>query len=289
MLSPPVLALLAALISAVATILIQKGLRGGGDTYTGFWINLVVGTIGLWSAVLLMGHPARPTAQAIAFFVLAGLIGTVGGRLLRFMAIEKVGASISAALNNLHPLVAAAVAIPMLGERLTVPTLAGTVVIVSGAALLSAGGRRIGYRPWQLALPLLSAMCFGVVAILRKLGLSGTGAVLGSAMNVTTAFVAFTAILLAFGRRDAMVGRGRPLAYFVAAGVAENLAVFITVVALGAGRVTVVAPLTATSPVFVLLLSTLFLRGVEKLTWRIVLGTILIVAGVYLITGWAGR
>jgi hypothetical protein len=32
-------------------------------------------------------------------------------------------------------------------------------------------------RPAQLALPVLSATCFGLVAILRKLGLSHMGAV----------------------------------------------------------------------------------------------------------------
>jgi DME family drug/metabolite transporter len=230
-----------------------------------------------------MGQPGWPSPQAVVFFVLAGLIGTVGGRLLRFVSIEKVGASISSALINLHPLVSAGLAIVLLGEPVTGPTGIGTVVIVLGAVLLSAGGQRIGYRPRQLALPVLSAVCFGVVAILRKLGLSGTGAVLGSAINVTTA------LLIASGRRDALMCRGRNLAHFVAAGITENLAVFINVVALGAGMVTVVAPLYATGPVFVLLLSFFFLRGIERLTGRIVVGTLLIVVGVYLITALAGR
>jgi drug/metabolite transporter (DMT)-like permease len=38
------------------------------------------------------------------------------------------------------------------------------------------------------------------------------------------------------------------------------------------------------SPIFVLLLSFLFLRGIERLTARVVVGTVLIVLGVYLIT-----
>src|SRR5437667_9074383 len=143
------LALVSALCSAGATILIRQGLRGRGP-YTGFWINLVVGTVGLWAAVLLTGGFGRPSAAGVAFFVLAGLIGTVGGRLLRFVSIDKVGASIAAALINLNPLVAATLAILLLGERVTVPTLVGTVVIVLGAVLLSGGGRAIGFRPWHL-------------------------------------------------------------------------------------------------------------------------------------------
>src|SRR2546427_6165798 len=134
-----VLALASAFCSAGATIFIRQGLRGRGP-YTGFWINLVVGTVGLWAAVLLTGGFGRLSATGIAFFVLAGLIGTVAGRLLRFVSIEKVGASTAAALINLHPLFATGVAILLLGERVTAPILAGTVVIVLGTILLSIGG-----------------------------------------------------------------------------------------------------------------------------------------------------
>src|SRR2546425_654582 len=189
------LALVSALCSAGATIFIRQGLRGRGP-YTGFWINLVVGTVGLWAAVLLTGGFGHPSAAGVAFVV---------------------------------------------------------------------------------------------VAVLRKLGLSETGAVLGSAVNITTALVAFTGFLLASRDRDAMACRGRSLVYFVAAGVAENGAVFLNVVALSLGTVSVVAPLYGTAPIFVLFLSFFFLRGVETLSARLVLGTLLIVLGVYLITALSGR
>src|SRR5262245_34028067 len=283
-----VLALSSAVASAASTILIRQGLRGS-TTYTGFWINLVVGTSGLWIAVLATEGFGRLTVRGVALFALAGLIGTTGGRLLRFLSIEQVGASIASALVNLNPLVSAGLAVLLLGERVTAPILVGTLVIVGGTTLLSIGGRQIGVRPGQLALPILSAVCFGVVAILRKTGLSHTGAVLGSAINASTALVAFTAFLLASGRRDEMVCRGKSLGYFIAAGVAENASVFMTVVALGLGTVSVVTPLTATGPIFVLLMSFAFLRGIERLTTRIVVGTLLIVLGVYLITALAGR
>src|SRR3989475_5542392 len=147
-----VLALASAFCSAGATIFIRQGLRGRGP-YTGFWINLVVGTVGLWAAVLLTGGFGRLSATGIAFFVLAGLIGTVAGRLLRFVSIEKVGASIAAALINLHPLFATGVAILLLGERVTAPILAGTVVIVLGTILLSIGGGEGGSRAGQITPP----------------------------------------------------------------------------------------------------------------------------------------
>jgi uncharacterized membrane protein len=115
------------------------------------------------------------------------------------------------------------------------------------------------------------------------------GAVAGTAVNALTALIAFTAFLFASGRRDVMVCRGRGLAYFVAAGFAENAGVFLNVVALGLGTVSVVAPLYGAMPIFVLFLSLIFLRGIEALNTRVVLGTLLIVLGIYLITALSGR
>jgi uncharacterized membrane protein len=277
------LALVSAILSAAATIFIRQGLRGGG-AYAGFWLNVAVGAVGLWTAVLLTGGIGRTTARGIAFFVLAGIIGTVAGRFLRFMAIQRLGAAIASPLNNLNPLVSTGLAILLLGEQVTLPILAGTVVIVAGATLLSMGGRQVGFRAWHLVLPILSAFCFGVVAIFRKIALNDIGAIAGTAINVTTALIVFTAFLIASSDRRALACDGRSLAYFVGAGLTENLSVFLTVVALGLGTVSVVTPLTSTSPIFVLLLSPLLLRGVERVTGRIVAGTVLIVLGVYLIT-----
>ena len=112
---------------------------------------------------------------------------------------------------------------------------------------------------------------------------------MGSAINVTTALVAYTAFLLASGRSEVMVCRGRSLAYFVAAGLAENVGVFMNVVALSLGTVSVVTPLYGTAPIFVLFLAPFFLRDVETLRLRVVAGTLLIVLGVYLITALTGR
>jgi uncharacterized membrane protein len=243
-----------------------------------------VGTVGLWLTVLLLAPSDRADLSGILYFALAGLVGTTAGRLLRFVSIEQVGASVSSALINLYPFVAAGLAILLLGEAVTAPILAGTAVIVAGTILLSASGSILGFRPAQLVFPFLSAVCFGTVAILRKLGLGGAGPILGFAINVTTALVAFTASLAAAGHlRHARCER-RSLGPLIAAGVFENAGVLCTVLALRVGSVSVVAPLAGITPLFVLGLSWLFLRDVESVDVRLVVGTSLIVLGVYLIT-----
>jgi uncharacterized membrane protein len=185
---------------------------------------------------------------------------------------------------NLSPLVSSALAIVLLGEDVTLPILGGTLVIVAGTTLLSSGGRSSGVRARQLIVPLLSAVCFGIVAVLRKMGLAGMAPVPGFAVNVTAALIAFTGFLIGSGQSAAMLCRRQSIVYFVVAGIAENLSVLLIVVALTVGSVSVVAPLASVSPIFVLVLSFFFLRGIELLNTRIVVGTVLIVAGVYLIT-----
>lgn len=282
--TPHVMALASALCSATATVLIQRGLRRS-NFFAGFWINVLVGMIGLWSAVFLLVPREEYTWRAVPYFVLSGVLGTSAGRLFRVVAIEKVGAPVAASINNLSPLIATALAIVLLGERVTPPILAGTLVIVLGTVLLSLSGTQGGFRARHLVYPFLSASCFGVVAIIRKLGLAEAGPLFGSAINITAAMVASTAFVLASGHRGALRCDRRSLLYFVGGGIAENGGVFLVLVALGLGGVSVVIPLAGTAPLFVLLLAFLLPSGEARLGWRIVLGAVLVVLGVFLLTG----
>jgi len=283
-LTPHVIALASAVCSAAATTLIQRGLRRS-NFYAGFWINVTVGVVGLWSAVLLLVPRSDYTWRAVPYFVVSGVVGTAAGRLFRVAAIEKVGAPVAASINNLAPLISTGLAIAILGERVTPPILAGTLVIVLGTILLSLSGRHVGFRPRDLVYPFASASCFGVVAIIRKLGLDVAGPLFDSAINITAAMVAASAFVLASGNRRALRCDRRSLLYFVAGGAAENTGVFLVLLALGLGEVSVVIPLAGTAPLFVLFLAYLFPSGAAKLGWRVVAGAVLIVLGVFLLTG----
>src|SRR5688572_19245751 len=155
----PVLALASALVNATSTILVRRGYQRYG-VYTAMWINLAVGTAGVWAAVVATGGMGPLSPASVAYFALAGLVGTVAGRLLRFKSIETVGASTAAAVVNLSPLVSTLLAIVFLGERVTAPVLVGTIVIIAGTTLLSTSGRGFTVRLRTLLLPLLSAACF---------------------------------------------------------------------------------------------------------------------------------
>ena len=48
--------------------------------------------------------------------------------------------------------------------------------------------------------------------------------------------------------------------------------------------VVVVAPILAMNPLTAILFSQIFLRGMERITWRVLIGALLVVAGVIIIT-----
>ena len=277
------LALAGALCSAAATIAFRQGLRSS-NTYAGLWINLTVGVVCVWVAIWFTVPLSAMHARALPFFIGSGLLGTVAGRFFRFKGIEKVGAPVAAAINNLNPFISTGLAILLLGEQVTLPILLGTCVIVLGTILLSTSGRYVGFRPVHLIYPFLSAFCFGAVVIIRKLGLSHASPMFGYAINVTTAFIALTAYLMASGQFSTVACDGKSLQHFVVAGLGENIGVLFVLIALSLGQVSVVTPLNGTAPLFVLALAFIFLKDVERLTGRLVLGTVLIVLGVFLLT-----
>src|SRR5438105_2061900 len=68
--SPQVLALTSALCSAIGTMLIQRGLRRS-NFYAGFWLNVAVGVVGLWGAVLLFVPPSEWDWRGLPYFIVS--------------------------------------------------------------------------------------------------------------------------------------------------------------------------------------------------------------------------
>ena len=281
--SPQVLALASAFFSAIATMLIQRGLIHS-NFYAGFWINVMTGVVGLWSAVLLTTSPDQFDWRALPYFIFSGVAGTAAGRLFRVASIEKVGAPVASSIGNLAPLVATGLAVVLLGERVTFAILAGTLVIVAGTVLLSLSGKQVGFPARYLVFPFLAAWCFGMVQVVRKMGLSDTGPLFDAALNITAAMVASTAFVVASGKLRMLRCDRASFLYFVGAGATENFSVLLVIVALGLGDVSVVSPLSAISPLFVLFLAFVFPSGAKRLGWRVAIGTVLIVLGVVLLT-----
>lgn len=74
---------------------------------------------------------------------------------------------------------------------------------------------------------------------------------------------------------------GASLGFLAAAGLSEALAYVSMVRAFSTGDVSVVSPLANTYGMFTVILAAIFLRDLERVTWRLVVAAALIVAGIF--------
>lgn len=75
----------------------------------------------------------------------------------------------------------------------------------------------------------------------------------------------------------------RSLFPILLAGTASGAGVTFTYFALSLTEVVIAAPLIASAPLVTLILAHLVLRGLERVTWQLVLGTLMIVGGIVLV------
>ncbi len=75
----------------------------------------------------------------------------------------------------------------------------------------------------------------------------------------------------------------RSLGWFFAAGLANTASMVSVFYALSFGQLVVVEPLVSTNPVLSILLSAIFLKDLEAITRRVVLGAVCTVIGTILV------
>lgn len=286
------LAVAGALFIAVQVVCIRVGTTEGRSNDALVVVLLVnIGLIVPLSLVL-EGGDLRLTPVAVLAFAGAGLVGTMLGRAFEYAGIERIGASRSEPIKASQPLHAALLAVLLLGESLAPMAVGGTLLVVGGVAALSwesANAPTIDADgvPWrQLLFPLAAAFFFGIEPVLAKVGFAqGTPVFVGLAVKTLAATAAFTAYLRA---RHALPRRGSLLSnntgWFVAAGVANSLFLVCYYLALDLAPVVLVVPVLQTSPLFVLLLSVVFLRRLERVTWRLAAAACLVVVGATLVS-----
>ena len=244
-------------------------------------VSLAARTATLGAAVLLTGGVPGYAQLALVIFVLLGVLQSAIS-LLTFIGLQKIGTSRSQPLRNSYPLWSAAIAIAFINERAGWAVLGGTLLVVAGVVLISWKPEAVlsSYRWWHVLYSLAAGFLAGVAFPLRRYGLTLT--------NEPVFFSAVVALVSLFGAMPyALWPRGerrlawhpRGLMHFFWSGFFEALGALFTLMALANGRVVIVSPIVATTPLFSLLISLIFLRGKEQITPRTIGGTIAVVAG----------
>jgi drug/metabolite transporter, DME family len=278
--SAQLIALAAAVSYAISGIAAKRGLRYSTPV-TVTLVSVAIHAVVLWIALLIFRGVPVVSRWVLFLFVLSGLLQPIL-RFLTYAGIHYVGAAAGTTLRGAHPLFSTTLAILFLGEPLNLLIVLGTIAIVAGVALISWQGnkKQASVRWWHLAYPLSAAFLAGVSHPLRRytLKLANEPLYLAAVIGIVALPWLVSATLLP-GQSQKPVWDRRAIGPFVIAGALETLGILLGIVALSIGQVVVVSPIIATSPLWIMLGSWFFLRDIERLTLRTLLGAVCVVAG----------
>jgi len=223
--------------------------------------------------------------SAVPIFMAVGLIFPALVTLVTFASTRALGPVITASLGNIAPLFSVLLAVVVLNEPLRLWQFVGLLVIVAGVLMITITRTRdvATWRTAALLLPLAAALLRGVVPPVIKIGLELWPSPLAAALTGYI-FSSLTVVTVERFRNGHFIVRtswaGR--AWFALNGLFNGVGTLLFYAAIGAGPITVVAPIVATFPMVTVGLSALAFGRVEAGFQRAA-GAALTVTGVVLL------
>lgn len=279
------LALLSSFSFGCAHVFARMGMRWSSPV-SGAIISILVSSIILWLGVTLSVPLSLLKSKWILYFVVAGLFSPALGRFLNYTGIHRVGVSRATPITATTPLFSTAIAILLVGEKVTPSIVGGTLLIILGAILLSHKKKEdLRWRKIDLIFPAIGALCFGISSNLRKIGLLHvSNPMLAATISTSSGFGFLMAFSYPSRKGNTLRFDRRSLVYFVLGGIFSGIGTLLDYTALNLGTIVVVTPLTNVFPLFAIALSVIFLREMETITRWIISGALVTVLGVILIT-----
>ena len=302
-----ILAVLMTMITASSQVILKKGFAGI-QPFAAVYISVVISTFFLWGAVLI-AEPVSTAASlyGILIFIIIGSFAPTIVRTLTYYGIHTLGAGRAAPLRAMTPFFATLFAIFFLHESPRSGIFIGIFLIIAGVTLLMTEGKRekvFSWKPLHMVYPLGAALLAGIAANLRKHGLCVIPQpIFASAIAATSSLFFLTLYAcvsspMATARQYLLAAAKFSVSpsfaaikkifykkewfYIVSASLLTSLGEIVDLSALLYGTVTLVVPVFAATPLVIMLLSHLFLKKHEKITIRLVFGSLLILCGVYL-------
>ena len=261
-------------------VTVRIALRSGAEPEAGAAIAAATAFVTAAAVALAAWSTIRP-GQLWAF-VLVGMLVPGVSQILFVLAVRDAGPARAAILIGTAPLISVLIALTLLGEPFHVALLAGTVLIVAGgAALTRERVRPHDFRALGAALALVCAALFAVRDnLVRLVARDEHPPPLAAAATSLLGAAAILALYLVVVRRRGLAGRLRSAAaLFAPAGIALAGGYVCLLEAFSHGRVSVVAPLNATQSLWAVAFAAIALGGTEAIGSRLVVASVLIVAG----------
>jgi drug/metabolite transporter (DMT)-like permease len=238
--------------------------------------------------------PVDATGSMWFYLVLSGLFGFALGDLCLFQAFVVIGARISMLLMALSPPITALFSWMFLGEEMTLRSLFGMIITLTGVALVvlkkeeqkkkSQVGARVkfSYPLWGIILGLGGAVGQSAGLVLSKYGMQGYDAFASAQIRIIAGIAGFSVMFFVRGLwKEAFktLSNRKPMIQLsVGAFFGPFLGVSFSLIAVQNTSTGIAATIMSIVPVLIIPPSILLFR--EKVTVKETLGAILAVAGV---------
>ena len=279
---PALLALTSAFLFALGAQLSRFSLRHMAPSRVAF-TEIAASTTVYWLFAPWFVEAGYWLAPAVLLFVVAGLIRPFLSARLAITGTKHLGPTLSSTLQGTSPLFGVSLGVLALGEELGPGVLAGTAGVIAGVTLLSRrGGTKAGWPLWALLLPVGAALVRALANMISKLGMESL------ASPFFVGLVAYTVSMAVFlvvspPPRERRLLANPGFKWAALTGIIYAVSVQSLNMALNCGKLIVVSPIVACSPVFTLLLGLTLFRE-EAIDRRVIWTVLLVVPSVVLIT-----
>ncbi|MFC1938522.1 DMT family transporter [Chloroflexota bacterium] len=288
--------IIGAVAVAASIFVLRRAVNNMADATAGVVVSVAIGLPFFMLVLVALGQVKSIISlpwQSYAWLSAAGIVQFVVARSLFYRCVQLYGAIVSQVMVRIYPIITVILGVSLLSEPLTWNLVIGAVLIVCGIIIISLNPQmfRSGQGifkgvPRKLFLLGISAgLCTGISPILVKIGLSGqTSPVVGVIISYTAAVVILGLSLVNRDRRVAINNmKAGTIGLFILSGLFISAANLLRYTALSMAPASIIAPIYATSPVFVLTLSFLFNRKLEVFSAPVIAGTIAVIVGTILI------
>ena len=274
------LALAAAFLTAATNIVFTRVLAKIGSFALAQVANLgnvlVLGTYGLWIFDVSIFR-----WEAFAWFAALGVFNFCINRWIFYTGMRTMGPSRHITITSLSPLPTLILAVLLLGERPGKLVLFGTALVVVGVSAVSYAPAKGRWFQAGIGWSFASMLLLAGSGYMRNRGMNFMPA--SALLTGWGALVALPAgeALRPFLPKEYSSWRGAGLAVIpiIVAGVLINSVQQVVINISLKGQLSLAMPIMNSTPVFVMLLSVIFLRDLERLNSRMVVGVLITITG----------
>lgn len=274
-----------AFFAGITSILAKIGIRNI-DSTAATAVRTIIILFFSWLMVFVTGQfdgIADISAKALTFLILSGL-ATGGSWLCYFKALQIGDVNKVAPVDKSSTVLTMLLAFIILGESLDLPKAICMVLIGTGTYMMiekNETGKEVKGRSW-LFYAVLSAVFASLTSILGKIGISGVGSNLGTAIRTIVVLIMAWGMVFVTKKQSELKKIDRKSMIFIClSGLTTGLSWLCYYKALQDGQASVVVPMDKLSILVTVAFSYIVLK--EKLTKKSGLGLVLVTAGTLLL------